>query len=148
MTNWKKKSFWNLKWKFSFLSFENIFRHTSLGKWKKKYYVYATKKILKWKIVLKIVNESFDFWNFKKIGHTTREKWKILKWRNHIFRLCHREKLLIIPLYHLCISLYTAGASCGNTIHLNHQIMSSPFEIVTLGGTIQHKKYPNCDEGK
>jgi hypothetical protein len=51
----------------------------------------------------KIWNEKiwkFSFLKFKmkfsfeilKNGHITREKWKKLKWRNHIFHLCHRDK--------------------------------------------------------
>jgi hypothetical protein len=41
---------------------------------------------------------------------------KQLKWRNHIFHLCHQDKHPILPLYHpyhLCIPPYTTCAGCG-----------------------------------
>jgi hypothetical protein len=50
---------------------------------KMKYFVWAIKKILKWKnygkIIFEIWNEIFIFEIWNKFGHTIRGKWKILK---------------------------------------------------------------------
>jgi hypothetical protein len=124
-----------LNWNFLFLSLKKI-GHTTKRKWKKP--------ILKFeqKLAIPLVeneiyhgNLKWKFWNFSflkwkipfeiwKNGHFTRGKWKKLKWRNHIFRLCHRDKTsnntpvppippMYTTLYHRCkLWWYTINLNC------------------------------------
>jgi hypothetical protein len=66
---------------------------------KMKYFVYVTKKNWKKISFLKFEMKIFVFETRKKFSHTTVGKWKKMKWRSHIFRLCHREKTVVPPMY-------------------------------------------------
>jgi hypothetical protein len=131
---WKKLIFFlNLNWNFLFLNFKK-FSHTTRGKWEQKNRFWN----LNWNLkIFEICHEkmkwnekfeNFCFWNEtnKKI-HFWNLKWKFmfeiwfflaislegnekkLKWRNHIFHLCHGDKTFNNTL----IPPYTTGASCG-----------------------------------
>jgi hypothetical protein len=88
--------------------------------------------ILKWKnwkfSFLKFeIKVSFEIWK-KNIGIWPEENEKKLKWRNHIFRLCHRDKtcnntpILPIPPMHTTIS--HRCKLWWYTINLSHRILS------------------------
>jgi hypothetical protein len=90
-----------LKWKnwnFSFLKFDFHF-------WN-----------LKWKFLFKF---------FKKLAYHQMEMKKQMKWRNHIFHLCHRDKTFnntLIPPLH--ITLYHMCRLWWYTINLSRRILS------------------------
>jgi hypothetical protein len=69
--------------------------------------------------IFELWNENFKFlklemkiflWNLKKMAISPEGNEKIWKWRNHIFRLCHRDKTsnntpippMYTTLYHRC----------------------------------------------
>jgi hypothetical protein len=125
MKNFEKKLF--LKFELKIFVFW-ILKKVGHRKWK----ILKKKLIFKFglKYVTKIWNEKIEFfifliWNFSflkfemkisvqfilKIGHITKWKWKKqLKWRNHIFRLCHKDKTsnntpippMYTTLHHMC----------------------------------------------
>jgi hypothetical protein len=59
--------------------------------WKKSFLKFETK---------------FLVWHLKKIGDTTRGKWKKMKWRNHIFCLCHWKTTNNTTIPHMYTTLY------------------------------------------
>jgi hypothetical protein len=108
---------WNMPWKFEMK--------------KLKIFIFEIWNEKIWKIEMKIA-----VWNLKKWPYHQREM-KNLKWRNHIFRLCHRDKTsnnTLYHIYHLCIPpyIYHMCKLWWYTIYLSHQILSY-WSISNLG---------------
>jgi hypothetical protein len=140
-----------LNWKFLFLNFEKKMAIPPEGNgnfWQKSILKFELKfeknlaiplerieKIemhhenLKWKklkiFILKIWNENFGLKFEKKLVPSLEGNEKNLKWRNHIFRLCHWDKTFnnthVPPMY---TTLYHACKLWWYTINLNRQILS------------------------
>jgi hypothetical protein len=111
MKIFEKNHFWNLNWNFCFRILKKKLAIGN-GKIEKNRFWNSDWNLKKLKYVTKIWNEKklnfhffnleffiFEIWNenfclifFKKFGHIIKWKWKKLKWRNHIFRLCYRDK--------------------------------------------------------
>jgi hypothetical protein len=75
--------------------------------------------------IFEIWNEIFRLKFEKKIGHITRGKWK----KNEMKKSYITP---IIPLYHLCISRYIIGVSCGG-IQLISVVRSFHTSVVWYG---------------
>jgi hypothetical protein len=137
---WKKNHFWNSNWNFLFLILKKMARGNG-NNWK------MILKFEKLKYVMKIWNEKTEIFRFLDLKMFTFEIWnekfrlklknwpyhqmemkKQLKWTNHIFRLCHRDKtsnntpIPLIPPMHT--SIYHMCKLWWYTINLSRRILS------------------------
>jgi hypothetical protein len=115
-----KNRFWNLDWNLKILKY--VTKIWNEKNWKFSFFKFGIFHFwnLKWKFLFKIF---YKIWPYHQM-----EMKKQLKWINHIFRLCHRDKtsnntrIPSIPPMHT--TLYHMCKLCWYTINLSRWILS------------------------